>query len=127
MAGLALSPLETSEAEPYWRTFLAGRTDRPTTDVRIHIDRYLALPGEEQRFGMHVGSETEWREYVTGIWKGDSGTYLPVASWAARDPEGVAGVALTTHWMGSPLLSELGVRKDVRGQGLGRALVVQTM
>jgi GNAT superfamily N-acetyltransferase len=81
----------------------------------------------EQTFGMHVGSEAEWRDYVTGIWKGDSGTYIPLASWAVRDATGVAGVSLATHWMGSPLLSEIGVRKDRRGEGLGRALVVQTM
>ena len=247
MPGLELAPLETSDAETFWRAFLAGRRDVPTTDVRVHIDRYLALPQDEQRayyaykeggriigtvriagfslgtfsilpeerrwtqdaillatttileggadrivasledsyfpeferlgfaerfsrirmegpvrkaeppavpmahpeitdledimrflmsvyeghieqqFGMHVGSETEWREYVTGIWKGDSGTYIPLASWAVRDPDGVAGVALASHWMGTPLLSELGVRKDRRGEGLGRALVVQTM
>ena len=247
MPGIELAPLETPEAEPYWRTFLAGRTDLPTKDLRVHIDRYLALPAEEQRtyfafkedgrivgtvrlagnfigtfsllpeerrwtrdaillattpileggadrivasledsylpdfeklgfaerfsrirmeaslrkmdppvvtmahpeitdledimhffmgvyeghieqtFGMHVGSEAEWRDYVTGIWKGDSGTYLPLASWAVRDPTGVAGVTLASHWMGSPLLSELGVRKDRRGEGMGRALVVQTM
>ena len=247
MPGLELAPLETSDADTFWRAFLAGRTDVPTTDVRVHIDRYLALPQDEQRtyyaykeggrivgtvriagvslgtfsilpeerrwtqdaillattaileggadrivasledsyfpeferlgfaerfsrirmeapvrkaeppavpmahpeitdledimrflmsayeghieqqFGMHVGSETEWREYVTGIWKGDSGTYIPLASWAVRDPDGVAGVALASYWMGTPLLSELGVRKDRRGEGLGRALVVQTM
>src|SRR5881396_310360 len=247
MPGLEIVPLDTPEAEEFWRAFLAGRTDVPTRDVKIHLDRYVALPPEEQRsyfafkengrivgtvrlvgnaigafsllpeerrwtrdaillattpileggadrivasledaylpeferlgfverfsrirmeapaqkteppavpmshpevtdlddvlrflmavyeghieqqFGMHVGSETEWREYVTGIWKGDSGAYLPVASWAARDAAGLTGVALTTHWMGSPLLSELGVRRDARRKGLGRALVVQTM
>ncbi len=247
MPGVELTPLETPDAEAYWRVFLAGRTDVPTTDPRIHIDRYLALPLDEQKtyhvykegrriigtvrlagnfigtfsilpderrwtrdaillattpileggadrivasledsylpdfeklgfserfsrirmeapltkadppavsmshpeitdledimrflmgayeghieqtFGMHVGTEEEWRDYVTGIWKGDSGTYLPLASWAVRDPSGVAGVSLAAHWMGSPLLSELGVRKDRRGHGLGRALVVQTM
>ncbi|TLZ64810.1 MAG: GNAT family N-acetyltransferase [Methanobacteriota archaeon] len=247
MPGLEIAPLETAEAEPFWRVFLAGRTDVPTTDVRLHIDRYLALALEEQRsyfafresgrivgtvriagsflgtfsilpaerrwtrdaillgttailqgeadrivasfedsyledfeklgfverfsrirmeaslgktdppsvpmshpevtdvedivrflmhvyeghieqqFGMHTGSDGEWRDYVTGIWKGDSGTYLPVASWAARDSAGLSGVALVTHWMGSPLLSELGVRGDARRRGLGRALVVQSM
>ena len=247
MPGLEIVPLETSGAEEFWRAFLAGRTDVPTRDVKVHLDRYLALSPEEQgsyfafkengtivgtvrlagnaiggfsllpdarawtrdaillattpliaggadrivasledsylpefekvgfterfsrirmeapatktdppavpmshpetievedvmrllmavyeghieqQFGMHTGTESEWRAYVTGIWKGDSGTYLPVASWAARDAAGLTGVALTTHWMGSPLLSELGVRRDARRQGLGRALVVQTM
>jgi GNAT superfamily N-acetyltransferase len=247
MPGLEIVPLDTSESEGFWRAFLAGRTDVPTTDLRIHMDRHLALPPDEQRtyfafkedgrivgtvriagnflgtfsllpgerrwtrdaillattsileggadrivasledsyladfeslgfterfsrirmeapvqksdppavpmshpeitdledimrfliaayeghieqqFGMHMGTEEEWREYVTGIWKGDSGTYLPVASWAARDAAGQIGVALTTHWMGSPLLSELGVRRDARRRGIGRALVIQTM
>ena len=247
MPGVELVPLETSDAEAYWRAFLAGRTDVPSTDVKVHMDRYLALPPEEQRtyfalkesgrtvgtvriaggsigsfsllpeerrwtrdaillatssviqggtdrivagfedaygpefealgfkesfsrvrmesaaakrdppavpmahpevtdvdaivaflmgvyeghieqqFGMHVGTEAEWREYVTGIWKGDSGGYLPRASWATKDDAGLAGVALTTEWMGFPLLAELGVRKDRRGQGLGRALVLATL
>lgn len=247
MPGLELAPLETADAEAYWRAFLAGRTDVPSTNVKIHLDRYLSLPSEEQRtyfafkesgrivgtvrisggsigsfsllpegrrwtrdaillatgpiiqsgadrivagfedaylpefeklgfkesfsrvrmetpaakrdppsvpmahpevtdvdaivaflmgvyeghieqrFGMHVGTEAEWREYVTGIWKGDSGGYLPRASWAAKDDMGLTGVALTTEWMGAPLLAELGVRKDRRGQGLGRALVLATL
>src|SRR5207247_11314461 len=69
----------------------------------------------EQQFGMHVGSETEWREYVTGIWKGDSGAYIPLASWAVRDPTGVAGAAPAPRWMGSPRSSEPRVRKDPAG------------
>ena len=64
---------------------------------------------------------------MTGIWKGDSGGYLPRASWASKDDARLAGVALTTEWMGSPLLAELGVRLDRRGQGLGRALVLATV
>ena len=247
MPGIELVHLESSEAEAYWRAFLAGRTDVPSTDVKVHMDRYLSLPTEEQRtyfafiessrivgtvriagasigsfsllpearrrmrdaillatgpilqggtdrivasfedaygpefealgfkesfsrvrmeapaaksdppavpmahpevtdvdaivaflmgvyeghieqqLGMHVGTEAEWREYVTGIWKGDSGGYLPRASWTSKDAAGLAGVALATEWMGSPLLAELGVRKDRRGQGLGRALVLATL
>src|SRR5438445_12112061 len=49
MPGLELAPLETSDAEEYWRVFLAGRTDVPTRDLRVHIGRYLALPQDEQK------------------------------------------------------------------------------
>ena len=233
MPGLEIAPLETAEAEPFWRVFLAGRTDVPTTDVRLHIDRYLALALEEQRSyfafresGRIVGTvriagsflgtfsilpaERRWTRdaillgttailqgeadrivasfedsyledfeklgfverfsrirmeaslgktdppsvpmshpevtdvedivrFLMHVYEGhieqqfgmhtgsDGGTYLPVASWAARDSAGLSGVALVTHWMGSPLLSELGVRGDARRRGLGRALVVQSM
>jgi len=80
----------------------------------------------EQAFGMHVGTPAEWRDYVTSIWKGESGTYAPLASWLTRDDAGLAGVSLATVWMGAPLVSEIGVRKDRRGQGLARALLTAT-
>ena len=81
----------------------------------------------EQQFGIHTGTPQEWRDYVTGIWKGDSGTYLPLASWATRDKTGLTGASFITHWMGMPLVAELGVRKDHRGEGLGRALLMASM
>ncbi|MBI4415631.1 MAG: GNAT family N-acetyltransferase [Euryarchaeota archaeon] len=254
MPGLELVPLDSSKADGYWRAYVAGRTDLPTTNLVTHMERYLRLPPEEQQtyfalaenekivgtvrlgtsslveakhaitffsvipearawlrdaillatepliadgasvihasyddsyaeafanvgfrerfsrmrmetalvkhekptvpmahpeatdaddiadflmaayeghmeqqFGMHVGTPEEWREYVTTIWKGESGTYLPLASWLTRDDRGLAGVSLATYWMGTPLLSELGVRKDRRGQGLARALLTATM
>ena len=80
----------------------------------------------EQQFGMHVGSTVEWNDYVTSIWKGENGTYLPLGSWLTRDEGGIAGVALTSQWMGSPLLAEIGVRKDRRGQGVARGLIAAT-
>src|SRR5438128_10396829 len=46
---VSLEPLQTTEAHAYWRTFVSGRTDLPTSDLQIHLDRYLALPPEEQR------------------------------------------------------------------------------
>lgn len=76
----------------------------------------------EQAFGMHVGPMEEWRGYVTGIFKGETGTFLPRASWVARD-DAIAGAILVSKWMGMPLVSELGVRADLRGRGLGRALL----
>src|SRR5438093_3042244 len=48
----------------------------------------------EQAFGMHVGSAEEWRDYVTSIWKGESGSYMPLASWLRRDDGGLAAIAL---------------------------------
>jgi len=80
----------------------------------------------EQQFGMHVGSAAEWNDYVTSIWKGETGTYLPLGSWLTRDDVGIAGVALTSYWMGAPLLAEIGVRKDRRGQGIARGLLIAT-
>jgi len=76
----------------------------------------------EQKFGLHVGPIEEWRGYVTGILKGETGGFLPLASWIARDGA-IAGAILTTLWMGMPLVSELGVRRDARGRGLGEALL----
>ena len=255
MPGLELVPLETSEADEYWRAYVAGRADLPTANFVLHMERYLWLSPDEQRtyfafkdngrivgtvrlagsalteasnaltffsllpeargwardaillstepmiangateiqasyddsysdafaglgfretfsrvrleatltgkrdppgipmahpeatdvddvstflmgayeghleqqFGMHVGTHEEWEEYVTAIWKGESGTYLPLASWLTRDDAGLAGASLATHWMGAPLLSEIAVRKDRRGTGLGRALLTATM
>src|SRR5438046_9281265 len=46
---LRLEPLPTTEAHAYWRVFLSGRTDLPTGDLKVHMDRFLALPPEEQR------------------------------------------------------------------------------
>ncbi len=76
----------------------------------------------EQQFGMHAGPIEEWRGYVTAIFKGESGTFFPLASWIAHDGA-IAGAVLSTLWMGMPLVSELGVRRDVRGHGLGLALL----
>ena len=254
MPGLELVPLETSEADDYWKAFVAGRSDQPTTNFVAHMERYLRLPPEEQQtyfsfqengrivgtvrigasslteasnaltffsllpeargwtrdaillatepliangasaiqasyddtyaeaftkagfverfarirmeahplvkrespevavahpeatdvedialflmaayeghmeqqFGMHVGSAAEWNDYVTSIWKGETGTYLPLGSWLTRDDVGIAGVALTSYWMGAPLLAEIGVRKDRRGQGIARGLLIAT-
>lgn len=80
----------------------------------------------EQRFGMHVGTPEEWREYTTSIWKGASGTYLPLASWLTREDDEIVGASLASKWMGTPLLAELGVRKDRRGRGIARALLTAT-
>src|SRR5437870_4883346 len=54
---VSLEPLQTTEAHAYWRTFVSGRTDLPTSDLQIHLDRYLALPPEEQRSHFSVKKE----------------------------------------------------------------------
>ncbi len=245
---VTLEPLQTSEAHAYWRTFVAGRTDLPTRDLKVHLDRYLALPPEDQRshfsvkkdgriigtlrlgpseisgfsmepmfaseaavtllkavdllraggattitgqfedryestfvslgfrrifarmrmeaptkrsvptadlkmqppeeaevlgltkflmdvydghmeqaHGIHTGPEDEWRGYVAGLFKGDSGQYMPDASYVVLEGDRIVGAILITHWMGMPLVAELGVAKDRRGRGLGRALLQASM
>ncbi len=91
---------------------------------RFLKDVYEGHP--EQKFGMHVGPIEEWRGYVTGIFKGETGTFFPLASWVAHDAS-IAGAILVSNWMGMPLVSELGVRRDFRGRGLGRALLQASM
>src|SRR5947207_3623842 len=56
---LQLEPLQTTEAHAYWRVFLSGRTDLPTGDLKIHLDRYLGLTPEEQR--SHFSAKKEGR------------------------------------------------------------------
>ncbi len=246
---VSLEPLQTMEAHAYWRVFVSGRGDLPTPDLKVHLDRYLALPPEEQRahfafrkdgrivgairlgpgeisgfsmdpaeaaettgallkavdflraagtgsitahyedryepsfvglgfrrifarmrmeaptvrapvpegirlippeegeiarltaflmdvydghmeqrYGLHTGPEDEWREYVGGLLKGgDSGRFMPDASFVGMDGTGIAGAILVTHWMGMPLVAELGVAKGQRGQGLGRGLLQAAM
>src|SRR5947208_3127637 len=143
---LRLEPLQTTEAHAYWRVFLSGRTDLPTGDLKVHMDRFLALPPEEdevlgltkflidvyeghveQQYGMHVGPEEEWRGYVGGLFKGDSGQFMPDASYVALEGDRIVGAILVTYWMGTPLVAELGVAKDRRGRGIGRALLEAAM
>jgi GNAT superfamily N-acetyltransferase len=245
---VSLEPLQTTDAHAYWRTFVSGRTDLPTGDLKVHLDRYLALPPEEQRshfsvkkdgriigtvrlgpaeisgfsmeptsreeaaaallksmdllraggatsitahfediyesafaslgfrrafarmrmegptkrsaaptglrlqppeedevlgltkflmdvyeghmeqqYGIHTGPEEEWRGYVAGLFKGDSGRFMPDASQVALEGDRIVGAVLITHWMGMPLVAELGVAKDRRGRGFGRALLQAAM
>jgi len=245
---VSLEPLQTTDAHAYWRVFLSGRSDLPTDDLKVHLDRYLSLPPEEQRshlsvkkegriigtvrlgpaeisgfsmdpaevgetasvllkavdvlraggaasitahyedryepafaslgfrrifarirmeaptmkkapaqnvklqppeedevlglttflmavyeghieqqYGMHVGTEEEWRGYVGGLLKGDSGRFMPDASYVVLESDRIIGAILVTHWMGMPLVSELGVATDRRGRGIGRALLEASM
>src|SRR2546428_5947285 len=245
---VSLEPLQTTEAHAYWRTFVSGRTDLPTSTTKSHRDRHPALPRKEQRshsavkkdgriiatvrlgpaeisgfsmdpafreeaaaallksmdllraggatsitahfediyesafeslgfrrvfarmrmeaptkrtaapinvklqppeedevlgltkflmdvyeghmeqaYGIHTGPEEEWRGYVAGLFKGDSGQFMPDASHVALEGDRIVGAILITHWMGMPLVAELGVAKDRRGRGLGRALLETAM
>ncbi len=243
MTSLRLEPLRSLDAHAYWAVYVAGRTDLPTRSVPLHVERYLALPAEEQRthfairegdaivgtvrllpgtisgfaidplhrvkarsaiikavdllrtqgagtvaasfdeayekdfeslgfrrafsrmrmeaatqrlpaaaiplkppeegeipllarffmdayqghmeqaYGMHVGSEEDWRGYVTGVLRGDAGRFMPEASYVAMDGDRLTGAILVSHWMGSPMVTELGVAPDRRRQGVARALV----
>ena len=44
-----MDPLQTLDAQEYWAIYVRGRTDVPTRSVPAHVERYLALPPEEQR------------------------------------------------------------------------------
>jgi len=77
----------------------------------------------EQLYGMHVGSEADWRGYVTGILRGEAGRFMPEASLVALEGERLVGAILVSHWMGSPMVTELGVAPDRRRRGLAHALL----
>ena len=78
----------------------------------------------EQQHGMHVGTEEDWRGYVTGLLRGESGRFMPDASFVALEGPRLVGAILVTHWMDRPLIAELGVSRDARRRGVGRALVL---
>ncbi len=243
MPGLSLAPLATTDAEEYWRVYVAGRSDLPTPSVQAHLERYLALPPEEQAthygirqdgrlvgtirllpgtitgfsldpdhaklgmpalvravdllrsggaetitasyderyapdfealgfrrtfarlrmeaftrrlpasnvglkhpeeaevvhlagffrdvyeghmeqaLGMHVGSDEDWRGYIAGILRGESGRFMPDVSFVALDGGRIAAAILVSQWMGGPLVAELGVAADHRRRGLAFALL----
>ncbi len=77
----------------------------------------------EQAYGMHVGSEEDWRGYVTGILRGEAGRFMPEASFVALEGDRLTGAILVSHWMGAPMVAELGVAADRRRQGIARALL----
>src|SRR5205823_1157854 len=71
----------------------------------------------EQQFGMHTGSDEEWRGYVGGLFKGDSGQYLPDASYVALEGDRIVGAILVTHWMGMPLVAESRIARPLHRAG----------
>lgn len=77
----------------------------------------------EQSYGMHVGSEEDWRGYVTGLLRGDAGRFMPEASFVSLDGERLTGAILVSFWMEAPLVAELGVAPDRRRRGIARALL----
>ena len=243
LIALRLEPLQSVDAQEYWRIYVDGRTDLPTRSVPAHIERYLALPKEEQRthyairkgeamigtvrllpdsisgfslvppetaearpaiikavdllrsggagaitasfgedyapdfealgfrplvarmrmeaatrgmpiegirlkppeegeipgltrffmdvyeghmdqqYGLHTGSEEDWRGYITGILRGETGRFMPEASFVCLDADRIVGAILLCHWMGSPLISEVGVAPDRRRRGIGFGLL----
>lgn len=77
----------------------------------------------EQSFGLHVGSEDYWRGFVTGILRGETGRFMPEASFVSMDGELLTGAILVTYWMEGPMVAELGVAPDRRRQGIAHALL----
>src|SRR5256884_7514191 len=102
----------------------------PEEDEVLGLTKFLMDVYEghmEQQFGIHTGQEEEWRGYVAGLFKGDSGQFMPDASHVALVGDRIVGAILITHWMGMPLGAELGVAKDRRVLGLVRALLDTAM
>ncbi len=77
----------------------------------------------EQSYGMHVGSEEDFGKLVTGILRGETGRFMPEASFVALDGKRLTGAILVTHWMEGPMVAELGVAPDYRRRGIARALL----
>src|SRR5947199_9910790 len=102
----------------------------PEEDEVLGLTKFLMDVYEghmEQQYGIHPGPEDEWRGYVAGLFKVDSGQFMPDASHVALEGDRIVGAILITHWMGMPLVAELGVAKDRRGRGFGRALLQAAM
>src|SRR5438128_10149880 len=99
----------------------------PEEDEVLGLTKFLMDVYEghmEQQYGIHTGPEDEWRGYVAGLFKGDSGQFMPDASHVALEGDRIVGAILITHWMGMPLVAELGVAKGRRGRGFGGGLLV---
>src|SRR5438309_311487 len=128
---LRLEPLQTMEAPTKKSPPREGlKLQPPEEDEVLGLTKFLIDVYEghvEQQYGMHVGPEEEWRGYVGGLFKGDSGQFMPDASYVALEGDRIVGAILVTHWMGTPLVAELGVAKDRRGRGIGRALLEAAM
>jgi ribosomal protein S18 acetylase RimI-like enzyme len=81
----------------------------------------------DQDLGMHVGTPEEWKRYIMGLVGGESGKFLANASHISQEGQRVLGAIIVTHWMGMPLVAEVGVARGDRGRGLGRALLQASM
>ena len=77
----------------------------------------------EQAYGMHIGSDDDFRRLVAGILRGETGRFMPEASFVSLDSGRLTGAVLVTYWMEGPMVAELGVAPDRRRRGLGRALL----
>src|SRR5439155_341681 len=136
------------------------RTDLPTSDLQIHLDRFLALPPEEQRSHFSVKRDgriigtvrlgpaeisgfsmdpTSREEAATALLKSmdllrAGGATSIIAHFediyeSAFESLGFRRVFARMRMEAptKPLVAELGVAKDRRGRGLGRALLETAM
>jgi GNAT superfamily N-acetyltransferase len=132
--------LRDFEAVGFYRAFARVRMEA-ATGARPHAGVVLKPPEEgeilglarffmgiyegqiQQLYGMHVGSAEDWRSYVTGILRGETGRFMPDASFVALEETRLVGAILMSQWMRSPLVAELGVAKDQRRYGIAHALL----
>lgn len=77
----------------------------------------------EQSYGMHVGTEEDFRRLVSAILRGETGRFMPDASFISSSGERLTGAILVTEWMEGPMVAELGVAPGWRRRGVGRALL----
>ena len=98
-----------------WAASTAELAFRGTLDSATRA-RVLAEPPARQGalrgdFHATIDLAEPWQSSATGALEGDR----------------IVGAILVTHWMGMPLVAELGVAKDRRGRGVGRALLEAAM
>jgi mycothiol synthase len=111
--------LDEAPEPPTWRPDVYVRALDEDSDLRpIHEAQTEVFPDRRQGFD-------EWlHEYAGG------GGFDPALWFVAEDAEGIAGFALCLPGLAEDrdagYVSELGVRADRRGEGLGLALLRQT-
>ncbi len=106
------------------------RSCRPAEDepplARLHqrayeesFDRFLFLSDLDPT----RDADMEMRAVIDGRW----GEFLPGASWVVERPDGVVAAALVVRAPYGPLVADVMVAPDHRGQGFGRAVLLATV
>lgn len=120
-----LMAIELAEqpAQPQWPSGMRVRSLDESSDLRPVYEAQQAMFSES--WGDSQPEFEEWLHEYTG-----AGGFDPTLWFVAEDAEGIAGLALCLPELAedpeSGYVSELGVRSDRRGAGLGLALLLQT-